>query len=259
MKLTKRKEVLISEISLDFCKIYFQQTVKHFKNISNEISDAILKWLVEDPHSTINTVDFDLQVREFYNHDGARERTWVYWTRRGWSEIEAKEKVTALQGATRKQNIARLTKELGSAEIALQAVKDRDRKASHRCIEFWQMQGLDDAAASSKVFESQYRVPTIETKEKFKRTSKRSVEYWMSSGLSKEEALAKVTERQSTFSLEKCIEKYGEDNGYNVWLKRQEQWQNTLLSKPLEEQERINQAKMSSRTGVSSKGLYTFV
>ena len=65
------------------------------------------------------------------------------------------------------------------------------------------------------------------------------VPYWTKHGYSEEEVKKIVSEKQATFSLEKCIEKYGEENGRKKWLERQERWQNTLKSKPKEEIERI--------------------
>lgn len=50
------------------------------------------------------------------------------------------------------------------------------------------------------------------------------VEYWIKKGFSEEEAKMKVSERQRTFTLEKCIEKYGEEEGIKRWQERQEKW-----------------------------------
>lgn len=50
------------------------------------------------------------------------------------------------------------------------------------------------------------------------------VEYWLKSGYTLEESKEKVSERQRTFSLEKCIEKYGEEQGTKRWAEKQEKW-----------------------------------
>lgn len=42
-------------------------------------------------------------------------------------------------------------------------------------------------------------------------------EYWMAKGFSEEDAIQMVSERQSTFTLEKCIEKHGKVEGTKVW------------------------------------------
>jgi len=56
-----------------------------------------------------------------------------------------------------------------------------------------------------------------------------TIEYFIQKGLSEDNARKELKERQTTFSLEKCIEKYGESEGRLRWLKRQERWQKNLL------------------------------
>lgn len=51
-----------------------------------------------------------------------------------------------------------------------------------------------------------------------------NVEYWIKRGFTKEEAKKKVSERQTTFSLEICIEKYGEEEGRKRFADRQSKW-----------------------------------
>jgi very-short-patch-repair endonuclease len=51
-----------------------------------------------------------------------------------------------------------------------------------------------------------------------------TIEYYLDKGYSEEESIELLRERQRTFTLEKCIEKYGEEKGRNRWLKRQEKW-----------------------------------
>lgn len=43
-------------------------------------------------------------------------------------------------------------------------------------------------------------------------------------GMSEEEAKQALSERQSTFSLDKCIEKYGAEQGLERWKERQKKW-----------------------------------
>lgn len=53
-------------------------------------------------------------------------------------------------------------------------------------------------------------------------------EYWTSRGYSDEVAIQKVKESQTTFSFEKCIERYGEIEGRQIFNQRQELWQSNL-------------------------------
>lgn len=51
-----------------------------------------------------------------------------------------------------------------------------------------------------------------------------NISYYISRGFSTEESQKLLKERQSTFSLNRCIQKYGEKEGKEVWNKRQEKW-----------------------------------
>lgn len=75
------------------------------------------------------------------------------------------------------------------------------------------------------------------TKKWEERESKRSeagkkgsanIEYWVNKGYTEEEAKKLRSERQKTFSLEKCIEKYGLEEGFVKFNERQVKWQKTL-------------------------------
>ena len=79
-----------------------------------------------------------------------------------------------------------------------------------------------------------------------------TVEYYIKRGFSETEAKQKVKKRQTTFSKEKCIEKYGEEEGLKIFNERQKKWQETLNSKSPEEIERINKAKMFNGKGYSN-------
>jgi hypothetical protein len=58
--------------------------------------------------------------------------------------------------------------------------------------------------------------------------SPRSIEYWINKGFSIEESKIKVSESQNKFSLVKCIEKYGEEDGKKIFTERQKKWQESL-------------------------------
>lgn len=48
--------------------------------------------------------------------------------------------------------------------------------------------------------------------------------YWTDKGFTEADATEIIRDRQTTFSLDKCIEKYGEIDGLERWNKRQEKW-----------------------------------
>ena len=55
------------------------------------------------------------------------------------------------------------------------------------------------------------------------------LDYWIEKGYTEEEAISKRRDRQTTFTLEKCIEKYGEEDGRKTFIERQIKWQKSLL------------------------------
>ena len=82
------------------------------------------------------------------------------------------------------------------------------------------------------------------------------IQYFIDKGLTKDEAKIALKERQTTFSLKKCIMKYGEIEGTKRWKERQIKWQNTLNSKSEEEIKRINMSKSSGKNNVSTTNGY---
>ena len=76
------------------------------------------------------------------------------------------------------------------------------------------------------------------------------IDYYTSRGFSLKEARKILSKSQANFSLSNCVKKYGEKRGREIWQARQDKWQATLKSKPLEEIERINRSKFKN-TGYS--------
>lgn len=75
-----------------------------------------------------------------------------------------------------------------------------------------------------------------------KKNSSTCLEFYLNQGLSEEEAKKKLSERQSTFSLEKCIQKYGEEEGIERFKARQEKWLNSLDTP--ENREKLKQGRI---------------
>jgi len=59
--------------------------------------------------------------------------------------------------------------------------------------------------------------------------SPRRIEYWIKNGYSIEESRQKIKDNQNKFSLEKCIQNNGFDEGLNIFTRRQIKWQETLV------------------------------
>jgi hypothetical protein len=54
------------------------------------------------------------------------------------------------------------------------------------------------------------------------------IEYWLRLGYDLDTAKNLLKDRQRTFSLEKCVKKYGEEKGKQIFLERQTKWINSL-------------------------------
>ena len=133
---------------------------------------------------------------------------------------------------------------------------------SVRVNDFWTFRGYTFEEANLKVSKYQTTASNIR-KEKasildYREASVRCIEYYLKRGYTFEEGSKKIEDIQNTFSLQKCIHKYGLEEGTKVFNKRQE----TLNSKPQEEIDRINKLKGTQHNSdipnVGSYSFYTF-
>lgn len=108
---------------------------------------------------------------------------------------------------------------------------------SNLCVKWWLARGWDENYAKQKISELQsknalrYSNKRWQNPEQYKDINSNQIGYWLKQGYSEEEAKEKVKERQQTFTLEKCIQKYGEIEGRKRFEERQKKWQNTLQTK----------------------------
>jgi len=126
----------------------------------------------------------------------------------------------------------------------LEIIYNEDFKIPESCrkVEFWVFRGYTEEEAIQKVKEIQNNSDKIDYKKTITTTN---IAYYLNKGYTLEESKQMLSERQRTFSLKKCIEKYGEEIGLDVFNARQEKWQNTLKSKSQKEIDRINMSKGS--------------
>jgi hypothetical protein len=76
------------------------------------------------------------------------------------------------------------------------------------------------------------------------------LKYYLDKGMTQAEAEAALKDRQQTFTLEKCIARWGAEIGKQKWNERQAKWLATLNSKSDAELEAINRKKIY-KSGVS--------
>ena len=108
------------------------------------------------------------------------------------------------------------------------------RERSCWCIEFYLKRGYTEEEGFSMIRDVQMRnnKRLCDAKKvnsgKYRKSNPRCIEYWLNLGYNENEAKEHISEYQRTFSLEKCINKFGEEEGRNIWKQRQEKWQKTL-------------------------------
>jgi hypothetical protein len=111
---------------------------------------------------------------------------------------------------------------------------------SSRKIDFWTFRGWTEEEAIEKIKSIQDNSEHIDYEERINNTD---ITYYLNKGLTETEAKDALSERQCTFSLRKCIDKYGDEIGLDVFNARQLKWQKTLNSKSQKEMDKINMSK----------------
>jgi hypothetical protein len=61
------------------------------------------------------------------------------------------------------------------------------------------------------------------------RITSTQLEWWLNKGYTEEDAQKLLKERQTTFSLEKCIQKWGEEKGTKIFNERQTKWLKSFI------------------------------
>lgn len=106
------------------------------------------------------------------------------------------------------------------------------KEKSHQSKEYWIKRGYAENDAIEKVKNVTNMIHDKTWKKRrnnpelYQDVNSTQIAYWIKKGYSEEESKLKISNRQKTFSLEKCIEKYGEENGKKRWMNRQLQWFN---------------------------------
>ena len=98
---------------------------------------------------------------------------------------------------------------------------------------FWTNRGYseDDANEMIRIIQKSNSNKFLNKKklnpELYKSYNTTQIGYWIKKGYTEDEAKALVKQRQTTFTLQKCMIKYGEEEGIKIYNKRNEQWINS--------------------------------
>lgn len=149
-----------------------------------------------------------------------------FWLNKGYTEEEGKKKISDIQSQNSKlvKNRKHETKKERITKYGKEEAEKYFREKSRFCIEYWLKRGYTEKEGKNKIAELQ-----IENSKRVKnRVNTKAISYWLEKGYNKDEAKKIIADSQKTFSLEKCIEKYGEIEGTKIWEERQKKWQKTL-------------------------------
>ena len=155
-----------------------------------------------------------------------------YWEVRGWPKEEAIVKAAARN--KRSPQASPFSKEFWKDKIPDTEIDAKIKSMRPSNIEHWVQKGLSQNEAREKVqqFQSSASIIGADKKKKnphlYRGTLPSHTEYWVKRGYSEAQAKRKVVEHQTTFSLKKCIDRYGEEDGRQRWKQRQDKWLTTL-------------------------------
>jgi hypothetical protein len=120
------------------------------------------------------------------------------------------------------------------------AFKENDKffkEKSHQSKDFWLKRGFSEEESLNKIkiINDNIHKKTSDKRknnpELYKGLYPNQLDYWLKKGFTKEESKEKRKERQSTFTLEKCIDRHGEIEGLRIWNDRQEKWSKKIEDK----------------------------
>ena len=264
--LYKRGKMFASLDSPEFLLEYFKNDPKNFNGFI-KINDSLILYINENHQAYIkkgklSKTDFWRLIQQYQKCGTIRKS--LYWTRRGYTELEAKEKVSEVQTISAnkidnskipKPNQIKYWTERGyTASEAKEKVSEAQRKRSRRCSEYWENHGYTELEAKEKVSEYQKELSARVDHSKIFRPNQ--VRYWIKKGYTELEAKEKVSERQTTFSKEIIIGKYGLEEGTKKLEEVAKKKEQTFHNRPQEEQDKINIARGKNSIGYWSNSKF---
>lgn len=222
-------------------RLYAEELVQYNKNVlSKYLKDYKNK---DELFNQFTSEDFELpkmKFKEFYMSKVPRNKiangssTVEYWVYRGWTEEEALQKRKKIKTDPKKSPFSKLYWiEKGMTDVEAN-FKVKSLKPFNK--EYWIVnENISEEEAilrvkklqqknSKKHYDNVKKDPI-----KYREKIPMRIEYYLAKGMTEEEAKNALKERQTTFSLKKCVEKYGEKNGLIIFNDRQIKWSKTLL------------------------------
>jgi hypothetical protein len=160
-----------------------------------------------------------------------------YWTIKGYDEMRAKQEISKQQQKSSKLVVNR--KSLSKDDMREKGMSEKEimdflSSKSHFSIQYWLKRGYNEQEAKLNISKIQklnsenYILKRGLNPEKYFSSSTTRTEYWEKQGYTYEQSVLKVSQRQKTFTLDICIEKYGEEEGRRRFSERQIKWNKSL-------------------------------
>jgi|694.fasta_scaffold00011_275 hypothetical protein len=145
------------------------------------------------------------------------------WVSKGYSEEEAKSNISKIQS----KNSMMVKDRFVVSKDNLQKLGYSEEEINKICqtpsqVKFWVDKGYSEEDAKIMVVNNQLNA--LKHIDYESRLLPSNISYWVNRGFTYQQSKEKVTERQTTFSLEICLQKYGEKDGLKRFNERQNKW-----------------------------------
>jgi len=159
-----------------------------------------------------------------------------YWLLKGFTYQESLDKVKDIKKQVSEISVGSVDYYRIVSDLTDSQIKDLLSEYTNLSKKYWINKGYSEEESVNIISELQRKNSNkgVELRKKFPErytaTTETQIGYWLKKGFSQEESLLKLNQRQSTFTLDKCIEKYGEEEGEKIFNERQLKWQKSLSS-----------------------------
>ena len=177
-----------------------------------------------------------------------RESSWrcvEYWLAKGYSLDQAHKQISNKQSEISVKQKGKIVTDTARSNLRAAALKRNTE-------EYWYERYGDNAESYRLAYKkrlSENGRKSAKNRNNLTSTPRRK-EFWMKRGYTEEQAKNKVSDTQATFTLAKCVEKYSEELGVEIWNKRQQKWRKSF------EQNDMEHIKLKMRNN-ASPGFYS--
>jgi hypothetical protein len=249
----------VNEVFPDL-ETFKNQVLKLDKNIryDNETIKKEMESLMVKLKEQEGVVSLSLMRGWLVKNYGFKTKKWgniEYFIERGWNEVDALveldkrnkelkqrnrlcEEYWINKGYTKEEAINEISKQQKKSSKCVKIYHGKSKKMladkgytekeiKRICLtptnsEFWVNKGYSENEAKGIISKNQTKAAKQVDFEK--RLIPSNIEYWVERGFNYQQAKQKVTERQTTFSLDICVQKYGEEDGLKRFNERQIKW-----------------------------------